>query len=145
MEPHDSAHPKKTAMLTALALTGNVTAAAKKAKVGRRTHYEWVEQDPEYKAAVADAMEEAADLMEEEARRRGADGVLEPVFHQGKRCGTIRKYSDTLLIFLLKGARPEKYRERSTVDMNHQGTIHHTLSEQADRIYGPSSGSGSGE
>jgi len=25
----------------------------------------------------------------------------------------VREYSDTLLIFLLKGLRPEKYRERS--------------------------------
>ena len=28
------------------------------------------------------------------------------------RAGVVRKYSDTLLIFLLKGQRPEKYRDR---------------------------------
>jgi hypothetical protein len=31
------------------------------------------------------------------------------------------EYSDTLLIFLLKGARPEKYRERA--DVRHSGKI----------------------
>jgi len=43
------------------------------------------------------------------------------VFHQGKVCGGIRKYSDTLLIFLLKAAYPEKYRER--VDVNAQVNV----------------------
>ena len=49
---------------------------------------------------------------EDEAVRRAHDGVDEPVFYQGKACGVVRKYSDTLLIFLLKGRRPEKYRDR---------------------------------
>jgi len=35
-----------------------------------------------------------------------------PVYHGGKRVGFIREYSDVLLIFLLKGLRPAKYRER---------------------------------
>ena len=71
-----------------------------------------------FDAAFEDAMEEAADLLESEARRRAHDGVEEPVFgslggNQGSgEVGRIRKYSDTLLIFLLKGARPDKYRER---------------------------------
>ena len=34
------------------------------------------------------------------------------VYHQGKRVGTRHKYSDVLLIFLLKGALPAKYRDR---------------------------------
>ena len=34
------------------------------------------------------------------------------MYYKGEVVGTIRKYSDTLLIFLLKGALPEVYRER---------------------------------
>lgn len=30
-------------------------------------------------------------------------------------CGTVKRYRDLLLIFLLKGVRPEKYRERYEV------------------------------
>jgi len=41
--------------------------------------------------------------------RRARDGVEEPIFHQGKNVGTVRKYSDTLLIFLLKSHKPERY------------------------------------
>ena len=54
--------------------------------------------------------------MEREAARRAYHGVEEPVFHKGEVCGSIRKYSDTLMIFLLKARRPEVYR-----DMQEQG------------------------
>ena len=57
------------------------------------------------------AREGAADTLEAEARRRAIEGVEEPVFHKGEQVGTLRKYSDVLLIFLLKGARPERYRD----------------------------------
>jgi hypothetical protein len=59
------------------------------------------------------AKEMAADRLEEEAWRRAVDGVEEPVgFYRGEPGAYVRRYSDTLLIFLLKGLRPEKYRER---------------------------------
>jgi len=99
-------------MVAALAETGNVSKAAKLAGVGRTTHYEWVAADSEYAAKVAEALDVAADALETEARRRAVDGVDEPVFYKGEECGAIRRYSDTLLIFLLKGVRPEKYRDR---------------------------------
>ena len=58
--------------------------------------------------------------MEEEARIRAMFGVKQPVFYKGEVCGSVRKYSDVLLIFLLKGLRPEVYRENRhiTGDMN---------------------------
>jgi hypothetical protein len=106
------------AFLRAYAETGNISAAAVLASVGRRTHYDWLQADPAYAAAFSEAADEAADALEGEARRRALQGVDQPVFgSMGNGLGTgevglIRKYSDTLLIFLLKGARPEKYAER---------------------------------
>jgi hypothetical protein len=44
--------------------------------------------------------------------RRALVGWKEPVYQGGKEVGTIRKFSDNLLIFLLKGKRPEVFRER---------------------------------
>ena len=42
--------------------------------------------------------------------------VQKPVgWYKGKPGGTVREYSDILLIFLLKALRPEKYRERVDV------------------------------
>jgi hypothetical protein len=36
--------------------------------------------------------------------------VTEGVYYKGKPVGVKRIYSDALLMFLLRGARPEKYR-----------------------------------
>lgn len=102
----------KAKFIEAFAGVGNVSAAAKLAGVGRRTHYQWLKDDAAYAEAFADAVDEAADRLEVEARRRAVNGIVEPVFHKGVQVGTIKKYSDTLLIFLLKGARPDKYAER---------------------------------
>ena len=38
-----------------------------------------------------------------------------------QQVGTVREYSDTLLIFLLKGWKPEKYKDRREVF--HRGTV----------------------
>lgn len=107
--------------LKAFCQTGNVSLAAKSAKVRRQTHYEWLDREvtdgiadqaDSYTRAYTEAEAIAVDLLEGEAVRRAKDGVLEPVFQGGKRVGSIRRYSDTLLIFLLKGRKPEMYRER---------------------------------
>ena len=104
------------AYFAALAKTGNRTQAAAAAKIDRSTPAKYLEDNPglkeKFAAATAEAIDAAADLLEQEARRRAEEGVLEPVYQGGKKVGTIRRYSDTLLIFLLNGARPEKYRHR---------------------------------
>jgi len=43
------------------------------------------------------------------------NGRPSPVYYRGKKVATERKYSDILTIFALKGAKPEKYRERLEV------------------------------
>ena len=105
-------HIKKRAFLAAYAECGTVTHAAEIAGITRRMVQYWKKDDPEFAEAFRVAEEKAADRLEQEARRRAIEGVPEPVFHQGKVVGTVKKYSDTLLIFLLNGMRPEKYRKR---------------------------------
>lgn len=56
-------------------------------------------------------MEEAADVLEAEARRRAIRGVEVPILYKGIRVDTTVRYSDALLMFLLKGARPGIYRD----------------------------------
>jgi hypothetical protein len=102
---------KRRAFLAAYGTTGNISRAAEIAKVSRKSHYRWLDAE-DYQAEFSDAHEQACDSLEAEARRRATEGVEEPVFYQGKACGVIRRYSDTLLIFLLKGAMPEKYKDR---------------------------------
>ncbi|MGI6078462.1 MAG: hypothetical protein ACOYCB_09950 [Fastidiosipilaceae bacterium] len=103
---------KQRAFLAVYSEAGNISQAAELANVNRCMHYTWMEKSEVYREAFEEAMEKAADRLEQEARRRAVNGVSEPVFYKGEQCGTIQRYSDTLLIFLLKGVRPEKYRER---------------------------------
>lgn len=66
--------------------------------------------------------------LEAEARRRAMDGVDEPVYHKGEVVGHVRKYSDTLLIFLLKAHRPHKYRDNYKIE--HGGQVEVTATER---------------
>ncbi len=110
------AHPYKRAFLAAFRETGNVCLACKAANVGRSSHYRWLEKDSEYRAAFDQAKEDATDVLEAEAFRRAVEGVEEPTgWYKGKPGGTVRKYSDVLLIFLLKSLMPDRYRERVDV------------------------------
>lgn len=108
---------KKRAFLAAFAEVGNITRAAELAGVARKMHYDWMEKDPDYPALFREADQQACDRLEQEARRRAVEGVNKPVFYKGDECGVIREYSDTLLIFLLKGAMPEKYKERQQTEL----------------------------
>lgn len=112
-----SLQPKKAAFLAAYAETATVTHAARAAQVDRVQHYRWLASDDGYRAAFEIAAEEAVEKLEREAMRRAAEGVDEPVFHKGEVVGYVRKYSDTLLIFLLKAARPDKYRDNLHLDL----------------------------
>jgi hypothetical protein len=90
--------PWKNAFLTALENTGTIRTAAKAANVHYTTVYREKKDDPDFAAAWENSIEVAADTLEDEARKRAFAG------------------SDVLLIFLLKGMRPEKFREsRSTI------------------------------
>lgn len=109
---HGIAHIKKRKYLAAFAMCGTHVQASKAAGVHRRSHYGWMKKDEAYAAAFAEAVTEACERLEAEAMRRGRDGWNEPVFQGGKKVGVIRRYSDTLLIFTLKGLMPERYRER---------------------------------
>jgi len=112
----DNRHPKKVAFLAAYAQTGIISAAAKAADIDRHVPRLWMKNDKEFVRQFKNAREQAADMMEAEALRRATRGVEEGVWHAGKRVGVERKYSDTLLIFLLKAARPKKYRENQRIE-----------------------------
>lgn len=105
-------HHKKRAFLVAYSEVGNISRAAEIAGVSRQIHYHWLKEDTDYEEAFMQADQQACDRLEQEARRRAVEGVTKPVYQGGKQVGTVQEYSDTLLIFLLKGARPEKYKDR---------------------------------
>ncbi len=113
--PNGIKHPRKRAFLAAYAEVGNVSEAARVSGVHRLRHYEWLHADERYAEVFEQAHEIACDHLEAEARRRATQGWREPVFYQGQEVGSVQRYSDTLLIFLLKGARPDKFRDNATI------------------------------
>ena len=118
---------KRAQFLALLAECGNVTRAADEAGLSRVYLYQMRRDDE----AFAEEWETAADIgakrLEDEARRRAVEGWQEPVWYQGDQVGTVRKYSDTLLICLLKAHHPEKYADRqkseTTLDATVQGSV----------------------
>ena len=72
------------AFLQALAATGVVAAACRAAGVSSTTVYQRKRTDADFATMWDNAMEDAADEMEIEARRRAIDGVEEPIVHKGQ-------------------------------------------------------------
>ena len=98
--------------LAALRETGNVSAAARRAGTCRSVCYGWRRRDRGFATAWADALEEAADRLEMEAFRRAVDGVGEDRFFGGHVVGEVTRYSDALLMFLLRARRPQRFGPR---------------------------------
>lgn len=107
----------KRRFLEAFRRTGNITQACGAVGLTRRqTVYEWQELDDQFAAGFREAEIMATEYLEQEALRRAVEGVTSetPIYNRGEYIDTIveTKYSDTLLIFLLKARNPNKYRER---------------------------------
>lgn len=104
-------------VLAVLAAGGSLLAASTAAGISRG-HLDRIRNKyPKFGKKVLEAIEAGTDALEDEAVRRASAGVDEPVFYQGEQCGTVRKYSDSLLIGLLKARRPHKFRENHSHEM----------------------------
>jgi len=106
------AKKKRRVFLSVLARTGRVAEAAR--SVGytdTATLQQYRRNDEDFAEAWDHALEAAAHVLEEEAIRRATEGVLEPVFYKGVVAGYKTNYSDTLLMFVLRGLKPGTYRE----------------------------------
>jgi len=93
--------PWRIRFLDALRMHGIVSQAAIEAGIHRDTAYFERSKDPEFARQWAEALDRGVDALEDTAMKRAYEG------------------SDTLLIFLLKGRRPERYREvLKTIQVN---------------------------
>ncbi|MFT9366503.1 MULTISPECIES: hypothetical protein [Gluconobacter] len=120
--------------------TSNISESARIALIDRATAYKWREADPEFARAWEDAIDEATDALEAEARRRALDGHEEYVISMGQivrdpetgKPLMQRKFSDSLTTLLLKAHRPEKYRERH--DVQQSGAIAVTITSDDNAL-----------
>lgn len=133
--------------LDTLAKCGNISMAAKAADLSRPGLYARRERDEQFAREWDEAMDRAIDTLEAEAWRRARDGVPEFVTtgkglvmdKEGKPIMQNR-YSDTLLITLLKAHRPERFRDRSSVDMNVTGNLAELIDAGRKRVQGRDDG-----
>lgn len=77
--------------------------------------------DPDFAAAEELAEQEAAEVLVREARRRAIDGVESTRYTKDGTQYFETRYSDTLLIFLLKGLRPDTYADRNKSELSAPG------------------------
>jgi hypothetical protein len=108
-----------------LAETGNVSKAVALAGTSRTRVYALRQKDRSFTEAWDEAEEIACDRLEEEARRRALEGVEVPVVSAGRVVRgddghplVMRRYSDTLLLALLRARRPEEFGKRRSTELS---------------------------
>ena len=116
--------PKKEQRFLDLLSDGHtVKHAVETAGLSRSQAYDLRREQPEFAAAWDAAIIEGAEALEQEAFRRAVEGTDKPIVHLGVVTDTVKEYSDTLLIFLLKGRLPDKYKDRVQADTTHSGDV----------------------
>jgi hypothetical protein len=108
--------PWSEAFFKALRNSGNVRIATSMAGISRQVAYHARRNDPHFAAAWEMAMEEATDTLEAMARHRAM------------------RQSDTLMIFLLKANRPEKYTDTARLELTSKVDVTKLNDEQLVKL-----------
>lgn len=119
---------------------GNVSRACRAVGISRTAAYDHKKADENFARLWDETIEAVSDEMEREAYRRAVQGTIKPVYYKGEKVGEIREFSDSLLQFMLKGNRPEKFRERFDIDQNIKGHLDISIDREIDSIYGDDDG-----
>ena len=88
---------------------GNIGKALNGIPITRYQLTKYAKEHSAFNTRFNDALDLGLDALEDEAKRRGFDGVEEAVYHKAKKIGVKRNYSDTLLKFILAGRRKKIY------------------------------------
>jgi len=93
---------------------GNVSRACRDIGLSSRGAYKMKDRNKAFSDQWDEIAEAGTDDLIEEARRRAYHGIDKPIYHQGFKVDTIKEYSDTLLIFMIKAKRPE-YKDKTDI------------------------------
>lgn len=107
----------------AMAETGNRQAAADAAGVAKITIDRYATEDPDFRARLDEAKAQYVRVLEAEAHRRAVEGWDETRMGSGGQLYSVRKFSDQLLLHLLKVKSPEDHRESIRVEQKVTGNI----------------------
>lgn len=114
------------AVLARIAQNESTVKAIRAEGISPTQFYYHVNQTPEFPDLLQKAQagrderfkQQTIETLEQTAISRAVEGWDEPVFYEGKLCGTKRKYSDSLLMFMLKGLKPDVYKEGANINVN---------------------------
>ena len=113
---------RKEKFVELLAESGKPTDCAKAVGLTTPKHlYKMRSEDPDFAEKWDLAIRVHVARMEEEADRRGMEGIMEPVYYKGEVVGHKRNFSDQLLMFRMKGEAPEKYAQNLKVSGGIEG------------------------
>jgi hypothetical protein len=93
---------KQAAFLAALEANGSLRGAARAVRLSLRSHYTWLMDDQTYPPRFKIAKDAGVEMLIAEAVRRATTG---------------KRPSDLLLMFLIKAARPQEYRDNARIDL----------------------------
>jgi len=96
--------------LSALSVSCSSTFAARAAGVSYNTFLLHQRNDPEFARQVAEAEEQAAELLHDACFASALEGDVEDVYWQGIRVGQIRKFDTRLRIEMLRAHLPDRFK-----------------------------------
>ena len=96
---------KKSKAIEIYAETCSVTGACSGVGIARSTWYTWLKEDEDFAEEVNKAREHVANVLEQEAVKRAL------------------AKSDLLIIFLLKGLKPDVYHDRVSSEITHNNKV----------------------
>lgn len=98
------------------AIFGVAAHACKVAAISRRTYWRWLKESEQFAQMADEAKEQSIGALELEARRRATEGVDEAIVSKGEILGYQKRYSDGLLLAMLKAKIPE-YQDKVKVEV----------------------------
>ena len=101
---------------------GNVTAACFECHINRMYIFDREDKDPVFAERLKQAKAKGVAVLEDEVMRRSHDGVEKGVWFNGERVGVERTYSDALAQFMLRANAPDKYTERTRLEVQRSDT-----------------------
>jgi len=104
--------------LTALAKNPVVREACRVSGLPRTTVYMWKQRDPEFAKRIDEVLDQSLDDLEFALTDRALNGWKRPVFQQGQLVGHEQVFDNRAAEFILGRRRPDRWADRSQVDVN---------------------------
>lgn len=116
MEPSVQLDTKKALVVALQTYHGIISDACRKVGISRQTYYDWLKNDPEFKAAAEETQEEAIDFVESKLFEKVSGVKVGKHDSEGELVVYEQPPSDTAIIFYLKTkAKKRGYIERQEI------------------------------